>query len=292
MLGMYLLLADDTVENYTSTDAWEPELYQYQKDGAANVFYLTFINPSNMAVPPSFTSFTKNANVNGATVMFAVGGYSYSMHPNPWPFLESVEAAEAMAAQVAQWPSKHGCDGIDLDIETGAGAAPHVGENLAAFVKKLNELNPSMLVTQPVFGFPQVQAESDMVNAAFGSGADKPRVDAVGIMVYSGTGALQYVKNYAHGTQQWKGFPIHADVPTESIVAGAGGNAAAGDLEKFVAATKGNDGIRGIMVWYASVLDKSTGKAAVQYAHGAPDASNKKTTGIWAPALKEMLAGQ
>ena len=30
---------------------------------------------------------------------------------------------EAMAAEVAQWPAKYGCDGVDLDIETGAGAA-------------------------------------------------------------------------------------------------------------------------------------------------------------------------
>jgi hypothetical protein len=255
------------------------------------VYYLTFINPTNMAVPPSFTAFTKN-NPTGATIMFAVGGYSYSMHPNPWPFLESVEAAEAMAAQVAEWPKKYGCDGIDLDIETGAGSAPHVGANLAAFVKKLNELNPSMQVTQPVFGFPQVQAESDMVNAAWGNDTDKPRVDAVGIMVYSGTGSLGYKKNYAHGSSQWSGFPIHVDVPATSIVMGAGGDAVAGDLDKFVAATKGDDGIRGIMVWYASVLDKATGKAAIQYAHGSPDASNKATTGIWAPALKQMLASE
>ena len=28
------------------------------------------------------------------------------MDPNPWPFLESAEAAEAMAKEVAEWPSK------------------------------------------------------------------------------------------------------------------------------------------------------------------------------------------
>ena len=48
-IGMYLLLADDTVANYTSSSVWSPELYQYQESGA-NVVYLTFINPTNMSV--------------------------------------------------------------------------------------------------------------------------------------------------------------------------------------------------------------------------------------------------
>jgi hypothetical protein len=29
-----------------------------------------------------------------------------------------------------------------------------------------------------------------------------------GLMVYEGTQALDYVKNYAQGTSQWDGFPI------------------------------------------------------------------------------------
>ena len=29
-----------------------------------------------------------------------------------------------------------------------------------------------------------------------------------GLMVYEGTQALDYVKNYAQGTSQWEGFPI------------------------------------------------------------------------------------
>ena len=35
--------------------------------------------------------------------------------------LTSSSAAEAMAVEVAKWPSLFGCDGIDLDIENGAG---------------------------------------------------------------------------------------------------------------------------------------------------------------------------
>ena len=51
-LGFYVLIADDTVKNYTSTDTWQPELYDYQINGA-NLLWLTFINPESMPdVPP------------------------------------------------------------------------------------------------------------------------------------------------------------------------------------------------------------------------------------------------
>jgi hypothetical protein len=85
------------------------------------------------------------------------GGYSYSQGSyNPWPWLTSRSAAEDMAAQVAQWPSKYGCDGIDLDIETGAGDTAEAGPNLVAFVARLKALRPDIHVSQPVFGYPQV----------------------------------------------------------------------------------------------------------------------------------------
>ena len=32
--------------------------------------------------------------------------------------------------------------------------------------------------------------------------------DAVGIMVYTGTESLRYVKNFVEGAEQWEGFPI------------------------------------------------------------------------------------
>ena len=56
---------------------------------------------------------------------------------NPWPWLTSRQAAEQMAGQVAKWPEMYpGCDGIDLDIEEGAGNAPGVDTNIVYFVKK------------------------------------------------------------------------------------------------------------------------------------------------------------
>ena len=40
---MYLLLADDSVANYTSKDNWQPALHPYQAEGAANLGYLKHV---------------------------------------------------------------------------------------------------------------------------------------------------------------------------------------------------------------------------------------------------------
>ncbi len=56
---------------------------------------------------------------------------------NPWPWLVSRTVAEAMADQVSQWTDQYpGCDGIDIDIETGAGDDPAAGENLVYFIER------------------------------------------------------------------------------------------------------------------------------------------------------------
>ena len=52
---------------------------------------------------------------------FNISGYAYSLAPNPWAWLTSQEAAEAMAEEVATWRELYNIDGIDLDIEAGAG---------------------------------------------------------------------------------------------------------------------------------------------------------------------------
>lgn len=68
-------------------------------------------------------------------ILFAIGGYSYSIQTNPWEWLTTKEKAEAMAEEVATWPEKYGCDGIDLDIEEGAGSRPEAGPNLIHFIR-------------------------------------------------------------------------------------------------------------------------------------------------------------
>jgi hypothetical protein len=42
-----------------------------------------------------------------------------------------------MAERVAKWPEMYGIDGIDLDLEDGAGDTPDSGPNMIHFVKRL-----------------------------------------------------------------------------------------------------------------------------------------------------------
>jgi len=246
------------------------------------VVWLAFVNPAKMpALPPAMAHIGKH-RPNGTQVIASVGGEAYSDSCS-WPWLASVSAAEAMAAEVVQWKKKYGIDGIDLDIE---GNQP--GPTALAFAKKLKELDPTFIVTQPVFGSPQVTEENYMVNECFAKGAKSP-VDAIGIMVYEGTGSLQYVKGYLHGSSQWQGFPIHVDVPAPKVILGAGGQSAAGTIEALANAAH-DQNLGGIMVWYASVIDSATGKPGNQYSGGSMDASiqSAATQAEWKRALDIM----
>merc|ERR1719191_2724598 len=105
------------------------------------------------------------------------------------------------------------------------------------FAKKVKELDPEFIVTQPVFGSPQINEENYMVNQNFAPGVTSS-VDKIGIMVYQGTGSLQYVDDYVHGSQQWEGFPIKVDVPSQYVMLGAGGQSGAGTIESLAKAAK------------------------------------------------------
>eukprot|EP00095_Tigriopus_kingsejongensis_P000832 snap_masked-scaffold63_size435493-processed-gene-3.3 protein:Tk00832 transcript:snap_masked-scaffold63_size435493-processed-gene-3.3-mRNA-1 annotation:"GA22559" len=260
VLGLYLALADESAEGDFGTDSvWEPRLYEYQQTGA-NVLFFTFINPSDMKVPVSFQNLaaTKGTGVEGAIpedtlVLFAVGGYLYSFETNPWDWLTTPEKAVAMAEIVAEWPSLYGCDGIDLDIEEGAGAQVEAGPNLVVFIRKLKELQPDMIVSQPTYGFPQVQAETDVINASWNPDSSSNYLaDSIGIMTYEGTEALRYVDNFALGSQQWDGFPIRVNVPRPKIMVGCKGSANQGTISTL-ATESVNQNLLGIMVWYVSV---------------------------------------
>ena len=89
------------------------------KIDGANVLFFTFINPDSMKVPKSFEKLakTRGTRAEGAVpsdtvIMFAIGGQLYSQDYNPWHWLTSKEAAEAMAIEVATWPDRYGCDGL------------------------------------------------------------------------------------------------------------------------------------------------------------------------------------
>merc|ERR1711971_808709 len=245
MLGMYLSLADNTIPGFEDESDWNPLLYPYQQTGA-NVLYFSFIDPATMLVPLSFRklAMTRGQDTEGAvpantTIIFAIGGYEYSVDPNPWAWLESKDAAEEMALQVAHWKT-YGADGIDLDLETGAGDQPAAGVNMFYFIQKLRS-------------YPQVPANDFIINNSWDvDGNSKNVADTVGLMVYEGAGSLDYVTNYAEATSQWDGFPITVNVPRTSILVGSRGSASAEDINTLVEGVVEQD-LLGIMVWYCSV---------------------------------------
>lgn len=280
VMGLYLLIADDT-EKYRSDTVWEPQLPAYMD--AANVLWLAFVNPASMpALPPAMASLAQGNP--DKPVIAAIGGQLYSQTPNPWPFLTSVDAAERMAVQVSKWADL-GIDGVDLDIEDGAGDDERAGPAMWAFVRKLQELAPGFIVTQPVYGYPCVDAENYVVNSGF---AQQPEatISSVGIMYYRKAQSLKYVDHYTHATSQSSGFPIHVDVPSQKVLVGADGKVDSGSLTTLATAVRDQD-LGGIMVWYASVVDKATGTTAIAY-KGDGDASARTDTSEWARALSIM----
>lgn len=61
------------------------------------------------------------------------------------------------------------------------------------------------------------QAEIDIINYSWNVGRTSNNMaDSIGLMVYEGSQALNYVHNYAEGSSQWEGFPIECDVPYEA----------------------------------------------------------------------------
>lgn len=261
VMGMYILLADDTEEGYGTNADWEPQLYEYQQEGS-NVLFFTFINPATMEIPKAFEklSASRGTGLPGAVpedtvIMFAVGGFQYSIDPNPWDWLTSQSKAEAMAEQVATWPDRYNVEGIDLDIEDGAGTQSVAGTNMLHFIRRLRQLRPDFIIGQPAYGYPQVPAETEVINASWNKGQTSNNLaDSVGLMVYEGTQALNYVENYAHGSQQWEGFPITVDVPYKQILLGCKGSSSYNDIITLAQEAVRQD-LLGIMVWYVSAVD-------------------------------------
>jgi len=309
-LGIYILLADDTDKNgYNSDKDWKPQLYPYQQNGS-DILFFTFINPDDMPnVPPAFANLAKTRGSGDAgavppdtTVLFAIGGEAYSKKPNPWKFLESEAAAIEMAESVAKWDTLYGCDGIDLDIEEGAGSQSNADKYLPVFVAKIKELNPNFIITQPVFGSPtSVDSVNRVIEAAYNqtiAGRISPfsygSISRIGIMVYYGDGAYDYVGNYENGctqhcTQWW--CPLAACVPSNQIFLGAGGGSPTATIELLVEDVQHGD-LGGIMVWYASVLDSETKAPAVVYGPymDASDSMNGAYQYSWADALQVLHA--
>ncbi len=61
-------------------------------------------------------------------------------------------------------------------------------------------------------------AEIDVINESWNVDSSSNNVaDSIGLMVYEGTQALQYVKNFAQGADQWEGFPIKVRLLCKNI---------------------------------------------------------------------------
>ena len=170
MVGMYVLVADDSDKTYTSSYGWTPALHPYQQ-GAANTLFLTFINPDLMpAVPPAFANLarTRGTNAPGSVpsdvpIIFSVGGQEYSKETfvpsrksyakDTWAWLVSKGegggdggAGCAVAAQVRLRRHRSG------PLRTRAASGEDAEQNLVYFVSALKRLAPDMIITQPVLG--------------------------------------------------------------------------------------------------------------------------------------------
>ena len=112
-----------------------------------------------------------------------------------------------------------------------------------------------------------MQAEIDVINASWDAEGESANLaDSIGLMVYEGTQALNYVKNYAHGADQWQvghqglhkylvvcqGFPITASIPNSAILLGVKGASSSATITTLAKAAVDQD-LLGVMVWYASI---------------------------------------
>ncbi len=118
-----------------------------------------------------------------------------------------------------------------------------------------------------------MEAESHVINHSWNKNGDYLGVaDSVGLMVYEGTQALNYVKNYNRGSDQWEGFPIKVNAPSNTILLGCKGSSTQGTIETLARAAMDKD-LLGIMVWYSSV--KNGFQYAVSWDAQLSDSSKK-----------------
>ena len=255
MRGVYLLLADTEESVKTSsgsvpsTGNWQPKISSWIHE--YNVVFFTFIN-SDMKVPQSFENARTSGQFQAGTkIVYSIGGYSYSANVKAWK--NTFSNPKQLASEVAQWK----CDGIDIDIETGAGGDVAFSTNLLIFTKELRRLRNDMIITMAVFGYPQVFSQSlIVVNSWKVDGTFNNLIDSVGIMVYDDTQSLKWVGQYTGEscTPGWCALCSNANVGTpcskvakKQVIGGLGGNASQQNVNTLC-----SSGTGGYMVWYAS----------------------------------------
>jgi hypothetical protein len=195
--GAYLLLADDSVSvrddsgNWVpSTGDWHPRVGSWAS--GFNVLFLSFIN-ADMNVPKSFSNFRSSGQVAAGTkIIYSIGGAGYSQQVDKWrQWFGTADKAKALAQNVAaNWKS----DGIDIDFEQGVGDDWTMTQNLLVFVQELRRIRPDFIITEAVYGYPQVYSESFMVAKSWNpQGQSQNLLDSVGLMVYSQAQSLDWL---------------------------------------------------------------------------------------------------
>ena len=117
-------------------------------------------------------------------------------------------------------------------------------------------MNPSMIINQPAFGYPQIDAENAVINESWDSnGKSNNLADSIGLMVYTPVrrwhpvwslgkillrttvcttvlqvsdffppeqeaDSLNWIDEYTESGSKWVGFPITADVPESAVIIG------------------------------------------------------------------------
>lgn len=196
MRGLYLLLSDRDMwvknnqgQSVPSNQYWTPRVSSWIHQ--FNVVFFTFID-HDMKVPPSFESArTSGQFAAGTKIIYSLAGDGYSQDIAAWK--STFSNPKALASQVAQWK----CDGIDIDFENGIGADFAFSANLVIFVQELRRLRPDFIITQAVFGWPQVISQSLLTVKSWTNTAQSNNLlDSVGIMVYENADSLKYVDLY------------------------------------------------------------------------------------------------
>ncbi len=100
-----------------------------------------------------------------------------------------------------------------------------------------------MIINQPTFGFPQIDAENAVINESWNSnGVSNNIADSIGLMVYTPVSrsrikpcschailllltlqeadSLNWIDEYTESGSKWHGFPITADVPESAVIIG------------------------------------------------------------------------
>jgi hypothetical protein len=256
---------------------------------AANVISLSFIDPGALlsadALPLAYEEHVQKLTKAGKTVMFSIGGASFS---DRWLFLSSKSQSMQAAEVCAGWAKKYGV-GIEIDYEgddaqsagwqvrNGVSSVSSTFANLGVFIEHFRSLVPmgqghlsldvyasqggapclSYFANRYLPGMPT--SNPSWITSGADVGLKLHALDWVNIMVaggdsYTSTKAFLdgYVGANAHVANQYNPVgivaPIDAGRATISMIASHHCKSYDSDLKSLVGYVK-QTGVKGIMFW-------------------------------------------